>query len=168
MLCYCLHGVVCVGIVILTYVSPVLLLPSSLPCPWSFRPRRIHPTCPCHGCHQQSALRVSNQNMMTTMIPRASLVFKRAEHPKHQLHYDIFVVLVIPTCHRHRLEGPHFVRGQGDKNLGAQHDFFAFNDGLNPIFCRGVLHPTLRPRNIDMYQKGLAQVPAGCSSHIGR
>ena len=168
MLCYCPHVVVCVGIVILTYVSPVPLLPSSLPCPWSFRPRRIHPTCPCHGCHQQSALRVSNRTMMTTMTPRASLVFKWAEHPKHQLHYDIFVVLVIPTCHRHRLEGPHFVRGQGDKNLGAQHYFFAFNDGLHPIFRLGVLYPPEQPGGIGVCRQSLAQVPYGCSPHFTR
>ena len=98
--------------------------------------------------------------MMTMMTPRASFVFQRAERPKHQLHHDIFVVLVVPTCHHHRLEGQHFVRGRGDKNLGAQRYFFAFNDGLNPFFCRGVLHPTLRPRNIGVYRKGLARVSA--------
>ena len=38
----------------------------------------------------------------TTMTPQASLVFWWAECPKHQLHHDIFVVLVFPTRLRHR------------------------------------------------------------------
>ena len=97
MLCYCPYVVVC-EVVDVTYVSPVPLSPSSSPRPWSFRPRRICPTCPCRGCRRLSALQASRRTMTTTMTPQASLIFRRAEHPKHQLHHDVFVVLVVPTC----------------------------------------------------------------------
>ena len=89
-------------VVVVTYVSHVPLLLSSLsssPRLWSFcRPRRIRPACPCRVCRQRLALRTTT----TTTTSRASLIFRRAEHPKHQLHHDVFVVLVVPNCLRHR------------------------------------------------------------------
>ena len=97
MFCYCLRVVVCVGVVV-TYISPVPLLPSSSPCPWLFRPQRICPPCPCRGCRRQLALRASRWATTTMRTPRASLIFQWAERPKHQLHHGVFVVLVVPTC----------------------------------------------------------------------
>ena len=82
MLCYCLRIVVCVGVVV-TYVSPAPSLPSSLPCLWLFRLRRIRTACPCRGCRRQLALRASRQTTSSTTTLRASLVFRRAERPKH-------------------------------------------------------------------------------------
>jgi hypothetical protein len=50
--------------------------------------------------------------------------------------------------------------------MGAHHYFPAFNDGIYLILRHGVLHPTLRPGDIGVYQQGLAQVPKGGSSHL--
>ena len=102
MLYYCPQIVVCV-VVVVTYVSsPVLLLPLSSPRPWSFCPQQIRPACPCHGCRRRSAHPASRWMRTTTTTPRASLVFQRAERPKHRLRHNIFVMLVVPTClHQH-------------------------------------------------------------------
>ena len=94
MLCYCLRVVVCVGIVI-TYVSPVLLLPASSPCPWLFHPRRIHPACPCDGCRRRSALRASRQTAARMTTPRASLVFRLCTMASSSCSSSLLVCIII-------------------------------------------------------------------------
>ena len=80
---------------------PCSAIAISLALLWSFQPRRICPACPCRHCCQRLAVRASLWTTTTTMTPRASLVFWRAEHPKHQLHHVVFIVLVVPTCLHH-------------------------------------------------------------------
>ena len=113
MLCDYPCVVMCVVLVV-TNVSLVLPSPSSLPCLQLFCPQQIHPACPCRGHCRQSVLWVSRRMMTTTTTPWGKpclpaaaaetmaimhlLTHPLAERLEHQLHHNVFVMLIVLTC----------------------------------------------------------------------